>query len=220
MASSCKLKSSSRPRLYHLHVTAISAFILAGGKSSRMGADKAFLEFGGRTLLARALELATTAAESVAIVGDPAKFAEFAPAIADIFPVHGPLAGIHAALLRSETELNLMLAVDLPFLDDRLLKYVVAQAECSSALVAVPFVSGHYQPLCAVYRKAFASLAEEALAQGRNKIDALFPGIPVRVIDEKELANAGCNPAALRNVNTPEEWEQTKRELESRAHHL
>lgn len=185
-----------------------------------MGADKAFLEFGGRTLLARALELATTAAESVAIVGDPAKFAEFAPAIADIFPGHGPLAGIHAALLHSEAELSLMLAVDLPFLDDRLMKYVLAQAECSSALVTVPFVSGHYQPLCAVYRKAFASLAGHALAQGRNKIDALFPGIPVRVIDEKELANAGCNPAALRNVNTPEEWEQTKRELESRAHHL
>jgi len=44
--------------LYHLHVTAISAFILAGGKGSRMGVDKAFLELGGRTLLARVLELA------------------------------------------------------------------------------------------------------------------------------------------------------------------
>ena len=185
-----------------------------------MGVDKAFLELGGRTPLARVLELAATVAENVAIVGDPAKFAASAPLIADVYPGRGPLAGIHAALRHSETELNLMLAVDLPFLDDRLLKYVVAQAECSSALVTVPFVSGHYQPLCAVYRKAFASLAEEALAQGRNKIDALFPRISVRLIDEEELANAGCDPAALRNVNTPEEWEQTKRDLESQAHHL
>ena len=126
-----------------------------------MGVDKAFLELGGRTLLARVLELAATVAENVAIVGDPAKFAASAPLIADVYPGRGPLAGIHAALRHSETELNLMLAVDLPFLDDRLLKFVVAQAECSSALVTVPFVSGHYQPLCAVYRKAFASLARE-----------------------------------------------------------
>jgi len=197
-----------------------SVFILAGGKSSRMQVDKAFLELGGRTLLDRTLELARTVAENVTIIGDPAKFAAFAPVVPDIYLDRGPLAGIHAALLRSQTDLNLMLAVDLPFLNSRVLNYLLLQAKASSALVTVPFTSGHYQPLCAVYRKAFASVAEEALAQGRNKIDALFPAISLRVIKEEELAAAGCNPAALRNVNTPEEWEQAKHEFESEPQDL
>lgn len=185
-----------------------------------MGADKAFLDVGGRTLLSRALELVKTVTDTVAVVGDTAKFAAFAPVIADIYSGHGPLAGIHAALMASQMELNLMIAVDLPFLEARVLNYILAQSESASALVTVPFASGHYQPLCAVYRKAFGPFAEDALAHGRNKIDALFPEISVRVISEDELASAGCNRAALRNVNTPEEWEQTKRELESRTHHL
>ena len=201
-------------------MNAFSAFILAGGKSSRMRADKAFLELGGRTLLDRTLELARTVAENVTVIGDPAKFAAFAPVVPDIYLDRGPLAGIHAALLRSQTDLNLMLAVDLPFLDPRVLNYLLVQAKASSALVTVPFTAGHYQPLCAAYRKAFASVAEVALAQGRNKIDALFPAISVRVIQEEELAAAGYNAAVLRNVNTPEEWEQAKREFESEPQDL
>jgi len=201
-------------------VNAVSAFILAGGKSSRMQVDKAFLELGGRTLLDRTLELARMVAENVTVIGDPAKFAAFAPVVPDIYSDCGPLAGIHAALLRSQTDLNLMLAVDLPFLNPRALNYLLLQAQASTALVTVPFTAGHYQPLCAVYRKAFAPAAEVALAQGRNKIDALFPTISLRVIQEEELAAAGCNAAALRNVNTPEEWEQAKREFESEAQDL
>jgi molybdopterin-guanine dinucleotide biosynthesis protein A len=201
--------------LYHLHVSTGSAFILAGGRSTRMQADKAFLELGGRTLLVRTLELARMVAESVTVIGDPAKFAAFAPVVPDVYSDRGPLAGIHAALLRSQTDLNLMLAVDLPFLNPRVLNYLLLQAQASSALVTVPFTSGHYQPLCAVYRKDFAPVAQESLAQGRNKIDTLFPAISLRVIKEDELAAAGCNAAALRNVNTPEEWEQATREFES-----
>ena len=69
----------------------VTAFILAGGKSSRMGVDKAFLEFDGRTLLARALELARSVAVDVHIVGSRKKFAAFAPVVEDVFPGHGPL---------------------------------------------------------------------------------------------------------------------------------
>ena len=78
----------------------VTAFVLAGGKSTRMGSDKAFLEFEDRTLLARALELAQSITPRVSIVGSREKFGKFAPVVEDIFPDCGPLAGIHAALLQ------------------------------------------------------------------------------------------------------------------------
>ena len=79
-------------------VAEVSAFILAGGKSTRMGADKAFVLLKGRTLLARMLEAARSLTSHVRIVGDPAKYGAFAPVVHDIFPACGPLGGIHAAL--------------------------------------------------------------------------------------------------------------------------
>ena len=68
---------------------AITAFILAGGKSTRMGADKAFIELDGPTLLARALELARSVTLDVRIVGDPGKFAPYAPVVEDVFRSNG-----------------------------------------------------------------------------------------------------------------------------------
>ena len=78
--------------------TDFTAFILAGGNSTRMGRDKAFVMLQGRTLLARALEVCRTVTSDVRIVGDRKKFAPFAPVVEDVFPGCGPLAGIHAAL--------------------------------------------------------------------------------------------------------------------------
>src|SRR5579864_9177416 len=153
-------------RLYHPHVSPISAFILAGGKSSRMGTDKAFLDWAGRPLLAHMVELAKSVTAEVRIVGDPSRFAALAPVVEDIFPGCGPLSGIHAALMSSDSELNLILGVDLPFLDSGLLNYVASQAAESGAIVTVPSARGHYEPLCAVYRKEFSLAAEKALQTG------------------------------------------------------
>ena len=86
----------------------MTAFVLAGGKSSRMGSDKAFLELAGRSLLNRALDLARAVVPDVRIVGDAGKFAAFAPTVSDIYPARGPLGGIHAALTNSTTESNLI----------------------------------------------------------------------------------------------------------------
>src|SRR2546430_12187483 len=94
----------------------VTAFVLAGGKSTRMGKDKAFLEFKGRILLARALELAAGAGQEVRIVGDPKKFAAFGGGVEDIYRQRGPPGGIHAPLKSRSTEVNLMLAGGLSLL--------------------------------------------------------------------------------------------------------
>ncbi len=213
--------------LFHMTRTERSrmGFILAGGKSSRMGTntDKAFLDFGGQRLLDRALGVMGAVCGSVTIVGDPARFAEhgstkygsakygsakYGPVVADIFPGCGPLAGIHAALTHSSAELNLMLAVDMPFVSRELLAFLFAAAEKEDnhAVVTVPRTSRGLQPLCAVYRRGFCAAAEQALRAGKYKIDATFAGLSTRVIEENELTAAGFSERSFFNVNTPQDW--------------
>jgi len=220
--------------MYHRRMDGTSAdvtvFILAGGKSTRMGADKAFVvlrpvlggpdsdkrNFDGRTLLARALELGRSVASDVRIVGDAAKFAAFAPVVEDVFRGRGPLGGIHAALRASQTELNLMLAVDVPFVSTALLQYLIMRARASAATVTVAQAGGRRQPLCAVYAREFADVAELALRGGRYKIDALFEPARTLVISEEELEGEGFSAKMFRNLNTREELEAVRREDESR----
>ena len=194
----------------------VMSFILAGGKSTRMGADKAFVTLDGRTLLARALQLARSVSQDVRIVGDPAKFAPFAPVVEDGFRDCGPLAGIHAALRASPTELNLILAVDVPFVSPSLLQYVIMRAKTFAATATVPRTNGGWQPLCAVYRRQFADAAEKALRAGRYKIDALFATVETQAIEEEELRSAGFSEKMFRNLNTRDELEAAKTEDVSR----
>jgi len=106
-----------------------------------------------------------------------------------------------------------VLAVDLPFVKVRFLEYLAARARAGDAIVTVPHASGGWQPLCALYRRAFAKTAEAALAQGKNKIDALFASVKTEIIEEDELTPAGFPPAMFRNLNTPEDWEWAQHHL-------
>jgi len=153
----------------------------------------------------------------VTIVGDPARFAKYASTkygsakcesvVADIFPGCGPLAGIHAALVHSPAELNLMLAVDMPFVSRELLAFLFAAAadEDNHAIVTVPRTNKGLQPLCAVYRRDFSIAAEQALRAGKYKIDAIFSSVSVRVIEESELLAAGFSERSFFNLNTPQD---------------
>jgi molybdopterin-guanine dinucleotide biosynthesis protein A len=200
--------------LFHMAQTELSrmGFLIAGGRSSRMGADKAFLDFGGQTLLDRALTVMGAVCGKVTIVGDPARFAQYGSSkyvsvVADIFSGCGPLAGIHAALVHSTAELNLMLAVDMPYISRELLAFLFATAEDADnhAIVTVPRTNKGFQPLCAVYRRDFSVAAEQALRAGKYKIDAAFSSVSTRVIGEGELAAAGFSEQIFFNVNTPQD---------------
>jgi molybdenum cofactor guanylyltransferase len=184
----------------------LAAFVLAGGKSSRMGVDKAFLEYRSRTLLSCALELAASLSPSVWIVGSREKFGGYCDVVEDLFPGRGPLGGIHAALRSSHADLNLMMAVDMPLLSQQFLEYLIARARSSEATVIAPRTDGRWQPLCAVYRLDFAALAEEALQAGRNKIDPLFAMTDTLTLEEDELNRKGFSSALFRNLNTRQEF--------------
>ncbi len=184
---------------------AVTAFILAGGKSTRMGRDKAFVPWEGQTLLERALEVVGQVTPNVRIVGARAKFEKYGTVVEDMYPERGPLGGIQAALCATATELNLVMAVDLPYVTHELLKYLVEGAQNSSAMVAVPRFAEGWQPLCAVYRKNFAEIAEHALREGRNAVHLLLEDGEPRVFDEVELKKAGFSRQLFRNINTKSE---------------
>ena len=203
--------------MYHRGIGGIRAddvvgFILAGGKSTRMGMDKAFVGFDGCTLLARALDSVRSVTSNVCIVGAQEKFSGFAPVVEDIFRDRGPLGGIHAALRSSVTELNLMLAVDMPFVASAFLQYLISEARAAGgASVIVPHSDDRWQPLCAIYRRSFADAAEMSLLAGRNKIDLLFDEAETRVIGKAELDRMGFSSSIFRNLNTLEELEKEQR---------
>jgi molybdenum cofactor guanylyltransferase len=192
---------------------AFTAFILAGGKSTRMGSDKAFLDLHGQPLIAHALDLARSITQVVKIVGDPQKFSTFGPVVDDIYPARGPLGGIHAALGSTSTTWNLVLGVDLPFIQSRFLNYLVTKAQSTHSVVTVPSANGHLQPLCAVYRKEFCQSADRALSAGQNRIDALFGEVLTHIIQEPELTTSGFSPAMFRSLNTPLDWHQARQEF-------
>jgi molybdenum cofactor guanylyltransferase len=132
--------------------------------------------------------------------------------VEDVICDCGPLGGIHAALQASPSELNLVLAVDVPFVSWAFLQYLIKQARgASEAAVVVPRGEEGWQPLCAIYRREFGGVAERALRAGRNKIDRLFDEVQMRVLEQEELEDAGFSPAIFRNLNTPEELEAEKR---------
>jgi len=188
----------------------VTAFILAGGKSSRMGADKAFLRFQNSTLLERSLSLVRQVADQVRVSGPRDRFGP--EAIEDVFPDCGPLGGIHASLRSSASDLNLILAVDLPLVEAEFLRFLLHQAHHApagagevSSLAIVPRAAGGWQPLCAVYRKGFADAAEKALRERHYKIDSLFGQVPVQAVEEQEILQAGFSLGIFDNLNTPEE---------------
>lgn len=194
----------------HPAAPGVTAFVLTGGKSTRMGEDKAGLRLpNGMTLLEHALATCGAVAGQVGIIGPRSRYASYAWAgeiVEDIFTDRGPLGGIHAALSVTKSDWNIVLAVDVPAVTPTLLRWLLAEARKSGKLITVPDIGGQQQPLCAVYRHAFREIAERALQENRNKVNGSFPPAETRVISEQELVHAAFAPEMFANVNTPEEF--------------
>ncbi|HEY1719510.1 MAG TPA: molybdenum cofactor guanylyltransferase [Verrucomicrobiae bacterium] len=148
-----------------------SAVILAGGKSARMGRDKAFLDIAGETLLARQLALAReTGAEQIFISGraDVDYSAYHCQVLTDKYADCGPLAGIDRALGAVSTSLLLVLAVDLPNMNAGFLRKCLAY--CGENAGAIPRGAGRIEPLAAFYPRATKGLAETLLLASNNAV--------------------------------------------------
>jgi molybdopterin-guanine dinucleotide biosynthesis protein A len=189
----------------------LSGFVLAGGKSTRMGQDKAAITLNGLTLLQHALAALREVCRDVAILGKHELYGNLGPVYEDIFPGCGPLGGIHAALSNSQTQFNLIIAVDTPFLAPEFLSYLAERAIDSDAIVTTPKIEDYTQPLFTVYSLDFLPIAEQSLRSGNYKIVPLFPEGRTLVIQEAELRQFAFAADMFENLNTPEDLARARR---------
>jgi molybdenum cofactor guanylyltransferase len=147
-------------------------FVLAGGRSTRMGQDKALLRLGGQLLLDLALEKlrALPLAAPPRIAATRTELVSHGAVIADLHPGCGPLSGMEAALAASSQPLNVFLPVDTPLLPAQFLRWMLERAQITGALATVPRINGRPQPLCAVYQQVLLGPIRAALLAGDYKV--------------------------------------------------
>ncbi len=185
----------------------ICGVVLAGGKSLRMGRDKALLEVHGQSLIARAVgELSLLTDEILISANDPDRYRSLGlPVIPDVYPRQGPLAGLHATMDRTQRPLLLLFACDLPRVGARLLARLVELAPGFDAVI--PRSSdGIVHPLCAVYRRTTFRHIENALVRQLNKMTGFLddPSLKVRWIGPEE---GGYVDEDLINLKSPKDLE-------------
>ena len=184
-----------------------AGYVLVGGKSSRLGRDKAYLDHGGRPLVLATAEKVREAAGAVTLVGSPERYAHLGPrTIADAAADRGPLAGLVAALDDTAARWNLVVACDMPGLSAGFLRFLFEVAEVSGCEAVVPMQpDGRDQPLCAVYAKSLAERFRRALAGERCKLTSALAGAAVRRLLPPEYDSFGRDGGLFANVNRPED---------------
>jgi molybdopterin-guanine dinucleotide biosynthesis protein A len=172
--------------------------VLVGGRSRRMGTNKALIEMDGQPLFRRVAGEIGKICGTVSLVGDPALYGELGlPVIPDRFPGLGPVAGIEAALNNTNVEWNLLVACDMPSLDVSILEELFAAAEGVDG--AVPsYGDGRIEPLCAVFHVRCHAAVLTALEAGVRKVSEALARLKLRYVPVS-------SPDSFANLNTPED---------------
>lgn len=195
----------------------LTVAVLAGGKSSRMGSDKAFVPLGGRPLIEVVLaQLDGLGAETVIITNQPEGYRYLGrPLFGDVLPDVGALGGLYSALHYSRQPRTLCVACDMPFAVRPLLEHLVRlSAECDAVVPrrrAGPADQLEAEPFRAVYaRAACLGPIRAALEAGRRRVISFFPDVRVRYVDEPELTTYDPDLRSFFNINTPADLDRAQ----------
>ena len=190
----------------------MTGVILVGGKSRRMGRDKAFLEVAGTPLFERVLEAFRESFDRVLLVGDrEERFAGYGlPVIPDIYP-GSALGGLYTGLSHAPSEHVFVAPCDLPFPNGALLRHLCSLREGYDAVV--PLTADGYEPLFAVYAKSCLGPMLALLESGNFCVYDFYPQVRVRYVTLAELAHLDRDGRAFVNLNTPEEFEKIRKEI-------
>ena len=193
----------------------ISAFILAGGESTRMGRDKARLELGGVPLILRTARLVESVAGAPpAIIGNPVAYRTLhLRAIPDDWPGAGPLGGIATALHAAVTPWSLIVATDLPYLTREWLEYLTARGLASSADAVVATNAQGPEPLCAMYHQRAEPVFRGLVERDMRKVTLALLDIRVEAIAPAEWKRFDSEGLLFKNMNLPEDYEEARAKL-------
>jgi molybdopterin-guanine dinucleotide biosynthesis protein A len=192
-----------------------SAIVLAGGQSSRLGTDKAFLLADGQPLVARIVHMLSALSDDLIVVtNEPERFQSLAlpvRLVPDERPGVGALMGIYSGLRKARYSRALVVACDMPFLSLELLRYMLPLADAHD--IVIPRLGGLLEPLHAVYSKACLSHMAALLEQGQRRVVAFFGEVRVRHVEEDEVDRFDPCHTSFVNVNTLEDWERVQDSL-------
>ena len=191
----------------------LSLAILAGGKSERMGQDKALKSFLGRTLIERVLEQLTGLAEEIILTTNHSESYNFLglPLYPDLLPDHGPLGGLYSSISAVHVPLMAAIACDMPFASRAIFKYELDLLIRNNLDAVLPRGPNGTEPLHAIYRcNTCLPAIRSALAAGERKVISWLPEVKVQYINSEELAQLDPLNLAFLNLNTPEEFAEAE----------
>lgn len=192
-------------------IEGVTGVVLAGGLSRRMGCNKAFLDVDGITMINRVYRTLAGLFHEVLIVTNSPDEYDFLPyrKVPDIYPGHGSIAGLHSALVHSNSASTFVTACDMPFLDPVIIRYL-CECKNNDYDAVIPVSEGGQEPLHAVYSSASKDVFENAILRGERKIKDVLNVASVRLVPWHELQGVDGKTGSFFNVNTPEEYKGSR----------
>lgn len=186
----------------------VIGFVAAGGRSSRMGKNKAWLDLAGRPIIEHVIAALKPVTTGIAIVANDPEYKRLGyPVFMDSQIGIGPLEAIRTALRNSPGERIVLASCDIPFATSELFRFLLTIAEDSDVVVPL---SGdeRLEPLCAVYRTRVLTAVEKLIASGERKISPLFDSVAARFVRFEEFRHLAGSESFFMNINTPEDYER------------
>jgi molybdopterin-guanine dinucleotide biosynthesis protein A len=183
----------------------VTGFILLGGKSSRYGSNKAFVEIEGVRLVDRVARVMKSIFHRVLLVTNTPDEYEYLkiPMVEDLIKGLGPMGGIYTGLMTMPDEAGFFVACDMPFLSESLIRHMVDVRDDFD--VVVPRMDWMLEPLHALYSKKCLPIIQEAIGQNEHQILKCFAKLRVRYVDEEELRLWNPDLKSFFNINKPQD---------------
>jgi molybdenum cofactor guanylyltransferase len=193
------------------HRLPITGMILSGGKSLRMGEDKAFIEIDGIPIIQRTCNLFWELFREIIIVTNQRELYLHLRATVheDLFSNAGALGGLYTGLIYSSFPYAFTVACDMPFLKSSVIRYLSQQVEGYD--VVVPKTEDGLHPLHAIYSKDCIATIQKALHENKRRIIDFYPSVRVRMVESKEIVSIDPELQSFINLNTPEELMRFKK---------
>lgn len=190
-----------------------TGFITAGGRSSRMGKDKAWLELGGRAMIECVIAALVPVTTKVAIIANSLEYERLGfPVFADSHTGIGPLEAIRTALSNALTSRVVLVGCDLPFVTADLFKLLLSIPGDHYATVPVG-ADGKLEPLCAIYCPDALPVVTDLIARGQRKMSLLFDQVATRFVAFDEMSHLAGSHLFFENINTPEDYARARETL-------
>ncbi|MEE8564428.1 MAG: molybdenum cofactor guanylyltransferase [Atribacterota bacterium] len=186
----------------------LTAIILAGGKSSRIGSDqnKAILKLNGKRLIDIVIsKLKHIVGDNIIIVGPPEKYPSYKQVVPDLFNQRGLLVGLYSGLKASASRYNLVVGCDMPFLKVELLQYMRDMID-SNDIIIPRYAKSYVEPLCAIYSKDCLEVMKKNIEAGILSIRRIFPYLKVKYIEEEEIKRVDPKLNSFFNINFKEDF--------------